>query len=156
MADCHRVPLFFTRMNSYETYSFADFLNDAYFLTSLAQPTAESDRFWADWLAQHPDRRAVWDEARRVALALDASRSRYETPVLSADQSETLWARIRQTTEPAVPVEAPFVAVHRNRARRWLAVAAAVAACCWPGWACGATPPPVPRKSTRPTARPAA
>ncbi len=115
-------------MNSYETYSFADFLNDAYFLTSLAQPTAESDRFWADWLAQHPDRRAVWDEARRVALALDASRSRYETPVLSADQSETLWARIRQTTEPAVPVEAPFVAVHRNRARRWLAVAAAVTA----------------------------
>lgn len=113
-------------MKPYETYSFADFLDDEYFLTSIARPTAETDRFWTDWLAQHPDRKAIWEEARQVALGLEAGRSRYEAPALSPDQAETLWNRIRQTTDAAA--ETPFVAVHRNpgRAQRWWAVAAAV------------------------------
>lgn len=126
MADCHRVSTPLTRMNSYETYSFSDFLDDKYFLTSTVQPTPETERFWAGWLDQHPTQRPVWEEARRVALALDASRSRYEAPTLSADQTEALWARIQERAAPTVPVETPFVAVHRNRARHWWAVAAAV------------------------------
>jgi ferric-dicitrate binding protein FerR (iron transport regulator) len=114
------------RMNSYETYSFADFLADEYFLTSLANPTPDTERFWADWLAQHPDRRPVWEEARRVALALDAGRRRYEAVALPTDQTETLWSRIRQNAGVA-PAETPFVAVHRNPFGRVWRIAAAVA-----------------------------
>jgi ferric-dicitrate binding protein FerR (iron transport regulator) len=113
-------------MKPYETYSFADFLDDEYFLTTAAQPTSESERFWADWLARHPDRRDAWDEARRVAQALGASRSRYEANALSEDQTDALWAQIQESAAPTVPAGPPFVAVHRNRARRWWAVAAAV------------------------------
>lgn len=113
-------------MNPYETYSFADFLDDEYFLTTAAHPTPETEGFWADWLAQHPDRRAVWDEARQVALGLDASRSRYEAPTLSPNQTDALWVRIQESATPTVPAGPPFVVVHRNRARRWWAVAAAV------------------------------
>jgi len=114
-------------MNSYETYTFPDFLDDAYFLASTTNPTAETNAFWADWLALNPAQQLVWEEARRAVLALEAGRRRYEATALTDPQTEALWQRIRQTTDDA-PTESVFTAVHRNpaRVRRWLAVAAVV------------------------------
>lgn len=124
MADCYRATFLLTRMNSYETYSLTDFLDDAYFLTSITQPTAETSRFWTDWLARHPAQRPVWEQARRTALALDAGKSAYETPTLSESQTDALWNRIQRSVQP----QSVFVAVHRREpGRRWLAVAAVVA-----------------------------
>ena len=113
-------------MNSYETHSFHDFLADDYFRSSIAQPTDETARFWADWLDQHPRQRAVWEEARRVMLSLESNERHYESTSLSETQTGVLWQRIQQTAA-VTPTGSVFGTVHRgNGARRWWLVAAAV------------------------------
>ncbi|MCY7349537.1 MAG: FecR domain-containing protein [Cytophagaceae bacterium] len=115
-------------MQPYEQYSFGDFLNDSYFLNSTLNPSDETERFWANWLQQHPDKHPLWQEAHRAVLALDQGQAQYQTRHLAEAQVNGLWARIQQTT--AAPQPQVFNKVYRNpwrMPRRW-AIAASVAA----------------------------
>ncbi|GAB3252366.1 FecR family protein [Larkinella harenae] len=51
-------------MDHYATYEVTDFILDEPFVNWVKSPTAASDRVWQQWLAEHPDRVEVVEEAR--------------------------------------------------------------------------------------------
>lgn len=52
------------RMDQYHTYEATDFILDDWFIAWVQYPTAESERFWQEWLLTHPDRADLVEEAR--------------------------------------------------------------------------------------------
>lgn len=53
-----------TGMNHYSTYTASDFILDNAFVAWTKKPTPEQNRFWQQWLIDHPDRASVVEEAR--------------------------------------------------------------------------------------------
>ncbi len=57
-------------MNLYTNYLAADFAQDEYFQRWVLQPASDATTFWTRWVAEHPEKRAEVDEARRLILTL--------------------------------------------------------------------------------------
>ena len=48
----------------YENYSVEDFASDHDFIQWVKNPNALTNLFWKQWLEQHPDKRAIVEEAK--------------------------------------------------------------------------------------------
>ncbi|RAV98478.1 FecR family protein [Pseudochryseolinea flava] len=57
----------------YQEYNVADFINDQDFIHWVKDPDASSDRFWKEFLKNHPDRAVFIDEARQFILLMNFS-----------------------------------------------------------------------------------
>ncbi|MEO1054509.1 MAG: FecR domain-containing protein [Bacteroidota bacterium] len=60
----------------YIFFTVHDFALDDYFIQWVQSPNAESNAFWYKWIKDHPDKKAIIDEARQLVLAMDFSSSR--------------------------------------------------------------------------------
>lgn len=58
----------------YSTYDIADFAADEFFVSWVLHPGEESDAFWSEWLASHPEMRKVVHEARLSVLLMESRR----------------------------------------------------------------------------------
>lgn len=118
----------------YTQYQCDDFVADSYFRQWVKQPDDTSNRFWNTFLAEHPERAEVVQQAVALVLKLSEATANLATPV-DETQEATIWnavkERVRSTPQSA---DSPFV-IHRS-AGRWTgwAVAASVAMVMSLGW----------------------
>lgn len=106
-------------------YSVEDFLLDESFQDYAAG--GEAGQFWADWLREHPEKRAEADEARALLLGLQPARA---YPVPSQLKHQEL-ARLRRK----LPAPTRRVWLRSQRRRVYLALGTtAVAALAVLGW----------------------
>ena len=54
----------------YQDYSTFSFMQDEYFVSWVRNPSEESDRFWKEWLGEHPDKRVEVENARKIIQSL--------------------------------------------------------------------------------------
>ncbi len=59
-----------TTVNLYTNYQASDFAQDESFQQWVLRPTSGTTAFWTRWVAEHPEKRAEVDEARRLILTL--------------------------------------------------------------------------------------
>jgi transmembrane sensor len=76
----------------YRTFEVQDFLADEHFTRWVLQPDAEHDEFWTDWLAAHPDRKEIVDQARQLIENIDF------TETWSANERSDMWKYIQKGT----------------------------------------------------------
>ncbi len=55
---------------NYSSYLLEDFLTDENFIQWVKHPTAETDRFWQQWLMEHPQQRETIEQAVEIITAL--------------------------------------------------------------------------------------
>ncbi|GAB3271756.1 FecR family protein [Larkinella harenae] len=79
---------------NFENYSAEDFALNPLFQQWVRHPDPENDRFWQNWLAQHPDKQGLVSEARQIVVLLNF-RADEPTP---AEQT-AVWNRIMQTRQ---------------------------------------------------------
>ncbi len=60
-----------THFMDYENYKLEDFLADEEFKRWVINPDKESEIFWNNWLASHPDQKPTILEAREIVISLD-------------------------------------------------------------------------------------
>ncbi|QJD79755.1 FecR family protein [Spirosoma rhododendri] len=108
---------------AYNTFTTTDFLLDDAFVDHLLAPTDQSNRFWADWLANHPHCRDTWQQAERLVRAIEAGLYDYAHTQLPDDTIRQLLTRIQQTNAQHTPVANPIV---RPLRRVWWVAAASV------------------------------
>lgn len=82
-------------MKELRLFDIADFVMDEDFIRWVYDRQPEDDRFWQQWLAQHPDKQLVVAEARRILESLHMPEEPVSDAVL---QQET--ARLLQTIGP--------------------------------------------------------
>ncbi len=81
----------------YEYFSIIDFAADDVFLQHYLHPTEQSLQAWENWLAQHPEKREEWSEARKLLEAVQSGLSDYARTFLSEEAEAELLARILET-----------------------------------------------------------
>ena len=54
----------------YKYYDLDDFLTDDFFVKWIKEPNYESNRFWRQWLARNPDKKALVSEASQIILSI--------------------------------------------------------------------------------------
>jgi ferric-dicitrate binding protein FerR (iron transport regulator) len=114
----------------YSRFTAKDFALDDFFLKWVKNPTAETDTFWQQWLASHPEKRAEVETARSLVRQI-AFRTYAAGPEAGAEGWKTLsaaidaWenARPAETSAAAGPVR-PLYAPRTG----WLRIAASFAA----------------------------
>lgn len=102
---------------NYQKADMEDLLKDEFFVRWVQSPDAESDRFWRQWLAQHPEKRETVLAARQFLQSL-AYKQRY---ALSEEDRLELATRIFAGAEESGPQ------VRRMDGSWWGRVAASVA-----------------------------
>lgn len=73
----------------FNTYSLEDFVNNQDFVLWALTPTPELDRYWYKILYTFPEKERLILEAKTIILSL-----RFETNVMSFEESEHLWTSI--------------------------------------------------------------
>lgn len=79
---------------SYHQFTVEDFVLNKHFRQWVLSPDAESNMFWQSWLARHPEKREVLQEARAIILAMP--RINYGW---NPELEENLWQSIVQDTQ---------------------------------------------------------
>ncbi|KAA0992250.1 FecR family protein [Dyadobacter aurulentus] len=93
----------------YRTFEVQDFLADENFTQWVLQPDAEHDDFWTNWLAAHPDRKDVADQARLLIENIDF------TETWSAGERHDMWKYIQTGTSRSAVLPA-------GKMQRWLRI----------------------------------
>jgi transmembrane sensor len=104
-------------MKNYLNYSASDFILDDFFVDWVKSPTKEQDRFWQQWLTEHPERAHVVDEARSWVQAI-----RVNEDMPSDQKIQKAIQQIEAEVQQAKPMSKPFPLTN------WLWHAAAVLA----------------------------
>ena len=81
---------------NYNTYDSIDFAQDPWFIKWVKSGDSNAEAFWQDWLAGHPDKKDVLEEARRLVLSI-----RVIEAEPSQIQIDGLWDKIDTATEEA-------------------------------------------------------
>ena len=87
-------------MNLYTNYLAADFAQDESFQRWVLQPASDATTFWTRWLAEHPEKRAEVDKARRLILTLGQA----EEPVedwRATRMKQAIFERLSPVVRPA-------------------------------------------------------
>lgn len=71
----------------YNTYTVADFVNDEYFQQWVLAPETMADTFWNNWLAAHPEKAEMVQEARKLIQLMAAG----QEPLPQADVDRMWW-----------------------------------------------------------------
>ncbi|WPU92784.1 FecR family protein [Mucilaginibacter sabulilitoris] len=85
-------------MDKYEDYTIEDFLSDEPFMTWVLTPDPAQEKFWNNWLTEHPEKQALASRAKNILLSLHPLPA--ATP-LSADELAVIVHNIRQNIIPA-------------------------------------------------------
>lgn len=105
----------------YRSFGPTDFVFDEPFRRWVLAPNDETQRFWADFLAENPHQREAVAEARLLVLYGEVP------PAVPADGLDRSWQRLRASLAADDVWENSLIQPHPAFRRRWLAVAAAVA-----------------------------
>ncbi|MEQ8686778.1 MAG: FecR domain-containing protein [Imperialibacter sp.] len=105
-------------MKDYYHFSANDFAMDDSFRTWVWKPNDESNAFWREWIAKHPDKATDVEEAIALLKKLD-----FPAYALSDSEVSGLWNNIKND-----PHHATGAIQAEPRRRRWLWSAAAVVA----------------------------
>lgn len=73
----------------YEEYALGDFLLDDDFIRWVKNPDAHSDLFWEIWIAQHPEKKPVVEEARFIISSIQ-----FEVDRLSVREVTEIWQHL--------------------------------------------------------------
>ena len=57
----------------YSHFSTDDFITDSAFISWVKSPTESNQKFWTDWLQQHPEKEQTVLEAKQFILDIDFS-----------------------------------------------------------------------------------
>jgi len=80
-------------MDKYERYTTDDFLADDSFLHWVLQPTNEEERFWKEYLEEHPSKREAIEEARFICSVFQVRQKK-----LSLDETYEIWDGVLQSS----------------------------------------------------------
>ncbi|GAB3711087.1 FecR family protein [Spirosoma flavus] len=106
-----------------DDYSAGDFALDPRFQEWVQKPDSENERFWQNWLAQHPEKQGLIAEARQLVLHLNF-RENLPTP---AEQA-AVWNRINATRQQNHPDQTVVRPLWSSRQWvRWAAVLTGIA-----------------------------
>lgn len=83
----------------YSNFEIEDFATDEAFINWVLAPDAEADRFWANFLANHPSAARKVEEARELVLHLRDSEQLSSTP----RRASALWSRIEPLLDEGRP-----------------------------------------------------
>jgi transmembrane sensor len=86
-------------MNQYENFELDDFVCDDSFISWCLEPDDASDRFWDNWIASHPAKRALIREAKQLVFDLHTIQS--EEPEF--DYQKDIWKKISSNIEDQKP-----------------------------------------------------
>jgi transmembrane sensor len=75
---------------SYADYTLEDFVMDDSFRAWVKNPSPQQDRFWTNWLEQHPEKKEVIEKARVLIRAIE-----FEQEGLSDSDSQLIWSQIQ-------------------------------------------------------------
>lgn len=59
----HKMDLSYITFMKYQDYDLANFITDEFFIQWIKNPNENNSHFWKKWLAQHPEKRALVNEA---------------------------------------------------------------------------------------------
>ncbi len=76
----------------YDNYSAADFAADEYFIKWVKHPDDESEQFWQQWLAAHPSRQIIIEQAMALVKAV-----RFRLDSDTQERTVITWQRIQET-----------------------------------------------------------
>jgi ferric-dicitrate binding protein FerR (iron transport regulator) len=105
----------------YRSFGPTDFVFDEPFRRWVLAPDDETQRFWADFLAENPHQREAVAEARLLVLYGEVP------PAVPTDQLDRSWQRLRASLDADDVSGKPLIQPHPAFGRRWLGVAASVA-----------------------------
>jgi transmembrane sensor len=103
-------------MKVYETYNAVEFAQDQAFIRWVQQKNGADNSFWERWLVEHPDKKAVVEEARRMVISMQFQ----EKNLSPADKTE-MWQAIDSAIETADKKEG---GIFQLIPRRWSYAAA--------------------------------
>ncbi|WP_460671009.1 FecR family protein [Larkinella ripae] len=105
---------------NFDDYSAEDFALNERFQRWVQQPDPDTERFWQDWLARHPDKQETITEARQLVALLNF---REDQP--AADEQAAVWNRLNTTRKPGFSEQVGVRPLWASR--RWMGWAAAMA-----------------------------
>lgn len=79
---------------NFDDYSAEDFALDTHFQQWVQQPDPENERFWQNWLVQHPDKKELVQEARQIVALLN-----FRKDVPAPTEQTVVWNRINTTRQ---------------------------------------------------------
>jgi ferric-dicitrate binding protein FerR (iron transport regulator) len=82
------------RQMKYTNYTTEDFVLDEYFQRWVKTPDQENELFWETWLAAHPHKREMVEEARQTVLEL-----KFTEHLPTQDQFTQVWQKINQEND---------------------------------------------------------
>lgn len=97
----------------FSSYTLEDFIDHPGFIVWVSAPDTASDTFWQQVQQDHPQTEIRIADARRLVLSL-----RFQKTEMDLQEQQTLWATIKQQTQP--------VAIPANRIAIWMQASAAV------------------------------
>ena len=106
-------------MKDFRLFDIYDFLTDDDFIRWVQEAKKEDNEFWNNWLAQHPDKHLVIEEARRILQILAPRKATVDDL-----EKETEVKKLLDTigAQPVDQPEPPVVHISRNR-KWWYAAA---------------------------------
>lgn len=109
-------------MKDYQFFEFEDFLEDVAFRRWVFHPLPQDEGFWQQWLADHPEKAAVVNQARQQLVAIKGN-----LPQLSDEHIDQKVAQlVRQAQLEQTADIRPLPVVH-HLAPTWYYLAASVA-----------------------------
>lgn len=117
----------------YSTYGSIDFVLDDSFIRYILHSDPAAENFWKEWLNQHSDKKADFDQAIVLLHAVAEGLTDYSQIHLSEEKQQWLLQRIRETNSEVKRV-IPIIksSVFQNK---WLKISAAVLLIgCLAGW----------------------
>lgn len=84
-------------MQAYEKYSIGELATDDFFLESCLNPTAETEKFWKEWIETNPEKSETWQEAKRIIISLSEGRKNYALVTMPQEKVDLLWHKIHTT-----------------------------------------------------------
>ena len=103
----------------YQSYKLEDFVTDPGFRNYVLGLDTTTQQFWESWMAQHPEKKELLEEARQYILALESTRkSRPQEHI------EHNWELLRQRMDQSRPNKR--VIGHKPIRKFWPMLAAAV------------------------------
>jgi ferric-dicitrate binding protein FerR (iron transport regulator) len=101
----------------YINFTESDFISDEYFQRWVKEPDHDADKFWNEWMLQHPDRKGIVIRARLFLENLQ-----FNTQLPSFDQTES---SLQQSLKKLAEIESTITARTVKMKRNYFAWAAA-------------------------------
>src|SRR5579859_102250 len=89
-------------MKDYPGFTVEDFIMDEDFIRWVLEKKPGDDAFWERWLHQHPEKRPVITEARRIIESMEIEQHFVSRKVIQHETEKLLKTIGRRSLEPAL------------------------------------------------------